>query len=140
MSEKVSVSWLDKMGFEAEVNDHKITLDATPEVGGLDRGPRPKPLMLVALGGCTAMDVVSILAKMRVELKDFKVSVEGEMTDEHPKHFKSMHVTYEFWGKDLPLAKLEKAVNLSEDRYCGVSIVYKKVMKVTSEIIVHNVE
>ncbi len=140
MSEKISISWLDKMGFEAEVNDHKITLDATPEVGGLDRGPRPKPLMLVALGGCTAMDVVSILAKMRVELKDLKVSVEGEVTEEHPKHFKSMHVTYEFWGKDLPLAKLEKAVNLSEDRYCGVSIVYKKVMEVTSEIIVHNVE
>lgn len=140
MSEKISVSWLDKMGFEAEVNNHKITLDATPEVGGLDRGSRPKPLMMVALGGCTAMDVVSILTKMRVDLKDFKVSVEGKLTEEHPKYYKEMNVIYEFWGKDLPLKKLEKAVNLSEERYCGVSVVYKKIMKITSEIIVHNVE
>jgi putative redox protein len=83
------------------------------------------------------MDVISILKKMRVEVKDFDVSVSGDLTEDHPKQFTSMHVTYEFWGKDLPMAKLEKAVSLSEDRYCGVSAIYKKVMEVTSEIIVH---
>ena len=74
---------------------------------------------------------------MRVELKDFNVKVEGELTEEHPKHFHKMHVTYEFWGKDLPMDKLKKAVSLSEDRYCGVSVSYKKAMELTSEIVIH---
>lgn len=135
--QEVSVKWLDQMAFEGEVNGHKIMIDADEAVGGTNRGPRPKPFMLLALAGCTAMDVVSILTKMRVEFKDVKVSVDGDLTEEHPKHFHQMHVKYEFWGKDLPLDKLEKAVNLSEERYCGVSAVYKKVMPVTSEIIIH---
>jgi len=130
----VTTSWLDKMAFESEINGHKIIIDADSSVGGEDRGPRPKPFMLASLGGCTAMDVISILKKMRVEVDDFKVHVEGELTDEHPKQFKKMHVVYEFKGKDLPMDKLEKAVNLSEERYCGVSAVYKKVIEMTSEI------
>lgn len=134
---EIKVSWKEAMSFEGEVNGHKIKLDADEKVGGQNTGPRPKPLMLVALAGCTAMDVVSILKKMRVALDNFDVNVSGELTEEHPKQYKSMHVTYEFWGKDLPMAKLEKAVNLSEERYCGVSAVYKKVMPVTSEIIIH---
>lgn len=134
---EVQVNWIDKLGFTGEINGHKITIDADAKVGGKDRGPRPKPFMLLSLAGCTAMDVVSILEKMRVKLDDFNVKVSGELTEEHPKQYKSMHVTYEFWGKELPMAKLEKAVNLSEERYCGVSAVYKKVMPVTSEIIVH---
>lgn len=135
--QEVFVKWLDQMAFEGEVNGHKIMIDADEAVGGTNRGPRPKPFMLLALAGCTAMDVVSILTKMRVEFKDVKVSVDGDLTEEHPKHFHQMHVKYEFWGKDLPMDKLEKAVNLSEERYCGVSAVYKKVMPVTSEIIIH---
>jgi putative redox protein len=131
---KVNVDWLENMAFEAEVNGHKITLDAHSGVGGEDRGPRPKPFMLTALAGCTGMDVVSILKKMRVEFEGVNISVEGELTDEHPKQYKSMHVTYTFKGTGLPMDKLEKAVNLSEERYCGVSAVYRKVMPVTSEI------
>lgn len=132
--EIVTAKWLNNMAFEAEANGHKIILDAEPEVGGEDRGPRPKPFMLAALGGCTAMDVISILQKMRVNVENFNVHVEGELTDEHPKQFYKMHVIYEFTGKNLPLDKLQKAVELSEDRYCGVSAVYKKVMELTSEI------
>lgn len=135
--QEVSVKWLDQMAFEGEVNGHKIMIDADEAVGGKNRGPRPKPFMLLALAGCTAMDVVSILTKMRVAFKDLKVSVNGDLTEEHPKHFYQMHVKYEFWGKDLAMEKLEKAVNLSEERYCGVNAVYKKVMPVTSEIIIH---
>lgn len=132
--EKITTSWLNNMAFETEINGHKITIDATSEVGGENRGPRPKPFMLAALGGCTAMDVISILKKMRVEVEKFDVTVEGELTEEHPKHFYKMHVTYEFTGKNLPMDKLKKAVDLSEDRYCGVSAVYKKAMELTSEI------
>lgn len=132
--EEVKVNWLENMAFEADVNGHKIILDATEPVGGENRGPRPKPFMLTALAGCTGMDVVSILKKMRIKLDGFNVTVEGDMTDEHPKQFYKMNVIYEFKGKDLPLDKLKKAVSLSEEKYCGVSALYKKVIEVTSEI------
>jgi putative redox protein len=132
--ECITAKWLGNMAFEAEVNGHKIVLDAGPQVGGENRGPRPKPFMLVALGGCTAMDVISILKKMRVEVEKFNVRVEGDLTEEHPKQFYNMHVIFEFTGKNLPMEKLQKAVKLSEERYCGVSAVYKKIIKLTSEI------
>lgn len=136
MAEKevVSTKWLENMAFESEVNGHKIIIDAKSEFGGEDRGPRPKPLMLAALGGCTSMDVISILKKMRVELKSLNVIVEGELSEEHPKRFTKMHVIYEVEGENLPMEKIQKAVTLSEDQYCGVSAVYKEVMEITSEI------
>ena len=136
MENKISVTtdWLEKMAFESEINGHKIIIDAAPESGGEDRGPRPKPFMLAALAGCTAMDVISILKKMRVEPTHFRVKVEGDLTEEHPRHFTKMHVIYEFTGKDLPLDKLQKAVELSEERYCGVSAVYRKALELSSEI------
>ena len=133
-TEVVSTKWLENMAFESEINGHKFIIDAKEEVGGQDRGPRPKPLMLAALGGCTSMDVVSILKKMRVELKSLNVIVEGELSEEHPMRFTKMHVIYEMEGDNLPMEKLKKAVSLSEDRYCGVSAVYKEVMDITSEI------
>ncbi|MFC2105003.1 OsmC family protein, partial [Bacteroidota bacterium] len=120
--------------FESDVNGHKITIDATESVGGENRGPRPKPLMLLALAGCTGMDVVSILKKMRVELDDLSIEVVANHIEEHPKHYDEMKVIYKFWGKDLPKEKLEKAVNLSDERYCGVSAVYKKAIKMSHEI------
>jgi len=122
------------MAFETEINGHKILIDAEPDVGGEDLGPRPKPFMLAALGGCTAMDVISILKKMRVEVKNLNVKVEGELTEEYPRRFYKMHVTYEIEGDDLPMDKVKKAVSLSEDRYCGVSAVYKDALELTSEI------
>jgi len=133
-TEKIKVNWLGNMAFEADVNGHKLIIDANEAVGGENRGPRPKPLMLVALAGCTGMDVVSILKKMRVEVDDFNVIVEGDLTEEHPKQFTQMRVIYEFKGKDLPMDKLEKAINLSEERYCGVSAMYKKAIGITTEI------
>lgn len=132
--QQVKVDWLENMAFEADVNGHQIIIDAADAVGGEDRGPRPKPLMLTALAGCTGMDVVSILKKMRVKLDGFNVTVDGDLTEEHPKQFYKMHVMYEFTGKDLPLEKLQKAVSLSEERYCGVSALYKKAIELTSEI------
>ena len=132
--ELVTTKWLSDMAFEADINGHKMVLDAKPEVGGKNLGPTPKPLMLAALGGCTAMDVISILGKMRVEVEKFNVIVEADLTDEYPKHYNKMHIIYEFTGKNPPKDKLQKAVSLSEERYCGVSAVYKKGMELTSEI------
>ena len=134
MKESINLKWLDKMVFETEIDGHKIKVDAKEEVGGTDQGPRPKPLMMVALAGCTAMDVISILNKMRLDVEIFNVKVEGDLTEEHPKHFTAMHIIYEFKGKDLPMDKLERAVQLSQENYCGVSASYKKAMKLTHEI------
>jgi len=139
MKSTVEINWQEKMAFEVEVAGHKLIIDADEKVGGENKGPQPKPFMLVALGGCTAMDVISILKKMRVDLDDFKVKVEGDTTEEHPKHYNKMKVIYEFTGKNLPKAKIEKAVSLSEERYCGVSASYKKAMELSSEIILNEV-
>lgn len=136
MNNKVNVAWTGDMAFEAEVNDFKIKIDADERVGGKNSGPRPKALSLVSLGGCTGMDVVSILAKMRVKFDDFNVEVEGELTEDHPKYYNKIHVIYTFKGKDLPLAKIEKAVTLSQDSYCGVSAMLGKAAEITHEIII----
>lgn len=134
MKTSVNLQWTGNMSWETELFGHKLILDAGKENGGDDTGPRPKVLMLTALAGCTGMDVVSILKKMRVEIEDLQIIVEGDMTEEHPKYYERMHVIYQFKGKDLPLEKLEKAVGLSEEKYCGVSALYKKAIPVTTEI------
>lgn len=131
---QIFADWQDGMAFEAEVNGHKLMLDADEKVGGTNKGPRPKPLMLVALAGCTGMDVISILKKMRVEPSKFRVWVEAEQTEEHPKHYTAMKVIYEFWGKNLPLESINKAISLSEEKYCGVSAAYRKGMTITHEV------
>jgi len=136
MKNSISLKWIDELAFETELNGHKLVVDAEENVGGKDRGPRPKPLLLVSLGGCTAMDAISILKKMRVQVRDFSVEVEGTLTEEHPKHYTDIHIVYKFWGKDLPMDKLEKAVNLSQERYCGVSYSLKKALRLTFEIVV----
>jgi len=136
MNHNINVAWTGNMAFEAEVNDFKIKLDADESVGGKNSGPRPKALSLVSLGGCTGMDVISILTKMRVKPDYFNVEVTGELTEEHPKYYDKIHLVYTFKGKDLPLAKLEKAVNLSQERYCGVSEMLRKASKITHEIVI----
>jgi putative redox protein len=134
MGTKIECTWKEGMSFEAEVNGFKILLDAEPGVGGLNSGPRPKPLLLVALAGCTGMDVVSILRKMRSEPEYFNVSVEGELTEEHPKYYDKIHIVYELRGKDIDLEQVEKAVNLSREKYCGVNALLQFGAKVTHEI------
>lgn len=134
MNHTVEVNWLDKMAFEADVNDHKIILDADESVGGDNRGLRPKALTLASLGGCSGMDVVSILAKMRVVPEGFAMKITGELTEEHPKVYHTITVVYRFKGKDLPMEKLEKAVNLSQERYCGVSAMLGKAAKIITKI------
>ncbi|MBI4912350.1 MAG: OsmC family protein [Acidobacteria bacterium] len=129
-----SVAWTSGMAFQADLEGFAFTLDALPESGGQASGPRPKGLVLTALAGCTAMDVVSILAKMRVPLEGFRVEVEAPLTEEHPKVFGAVKVRYVFKGKDLPMDKLERAVQLSEERYCGVSAMLRKAAPITSEI------
>lgn len=132
---EVVTTWAGDMAFEAEVTGHKIRIDATPEVGGHDSGPRPKPLILASVAGCTGMDVVSLLKKMRQPLSWFDLKVEGELTEEHPVYYKSIEIVYRFKEADgLEKDKVEKAVNLSQERYCGVSALLKLAVPVTFRI------
>lgn len=137
MKASVKTVYRDGMSFESDIDGHKLIMDAAPEVGGNNNGPRPKPLMMAALAGCTGIDVVSILKKMRVEFDALEIDVESEVTEEHPKHYSSMHIIYKFSGANLDIEKLEKAVSLSQDRYCGVSEVYRKAMPITHEILIN---
>jgi putative redox protein len=132
--DSINIKWNEKMSFTNEVDGHKFIIDAKEDVGGENNGPRPKPLILSALGGCTAMDVISILKKMRVEPDTFNVKVDGELSEEHPKHYYQIKITYELTGENLSVANIKKAVELSEERYCGVSYTLKQAMKLISEI------
>lgn len=134
MKHKVEASWKGKMKFDTEVNGHHFMMDLAGEKGD-DTGPRPKPLMLAALAGCTGMDVISLMKKMRQEVEYFNVIVEGDTEDEQPNAFNRMHVIYEFRGKDLDPEKIEKAIELSMERYCGVSAVYHRAkIQMTHEV------
>lgn len=134
MKHIIDLAWKQNMAFETDMDGHKIVLDTAVDDGGENLGPRPKKFMLTALAGCTAMDVISILKKMKVVPEAFHVVVEADLTEEAPKHYHEMKIVYQFKGKDLPMDKLERAVSLSVEKYCGVSAVYKKVMDVKTEI------
>ena len=138
MKETITTNWLSDLAFEAEVDGHKIYMDSSREHGGKNTGPRHKPLMMVALAGCTGMDVASILKKMKVEFEDFSIEVEGDVTEDHPKRFEGMKVIYRLKGKDINKKSVEKAVNLSATRYCGVSANYEKAFPITHEIIIED--
>jgi putative redox protein len=109
----------------------EVSVDSHVKFGGQGKGPRPKPLLLFSLAGCTGMDVVSLLKKMRVDFTDFKIKVSAELTEDHPKYYHKIHLTYLFSGEDLDAGKIEKAVNLSQDKYCGVSYMLSKTAEIT---------
>lgn len=134
MQHTVETAWKGNMQFDSEVNGHHVMLDAMVESGGQNSGVRPKELLLTSLAGCTGMDVISILRKMRQEPTYFNIRVDAELTEEHPKHYTSMNITYEFRGENLDMEKLKKAVKLSQERYCGVSYMFRQIMKLTFDI------
>lgn len=136
MAATATVTWTEGLAFQVEQEGHGFTLDAAVGPDGGSQGLRPKALLLSALGGCTAIDVVGILAKMRVPIEGLEVRVRAEVRDEHPKVFTGIHVTYAFRGQDLPLEKLQRAVQLSEETYCGVSAMLRPAVPITSEIVV----
>ena len=134
MKHVLDLAWKENLAFECDMDGHHLVIDASKEGGGDDSGPRPKKLMLTALAGCTGIDVIMILKKMHVEPEAFNVIVEGDLTEEHPMRYNRMKVIYQFKGKNLPYDKLEKAVKLSEEKYCGVSAAYRLAMDLSTEI------
>jgi putative redox protein len=134
MTHTISTDWKGDMTYEVETVGGKLTLDATPDENGKARGMTPKYLMLVSLAGCTSMDVTSLLEKMRAQVTDFKIEVEGNLTEEHPKYYDTVKMIYKFKGEDLQKDKIEKAVKLSVDRYCGVYEMFRQFADVSYEI------
>jgi len=134
MQSVIDVKWNGNMRFEANIEDHKIVMDMDEERGGENAGPRPKPLMLASLGGCSGLDVIGILKKMKIRPDYFNMRIEAEQTEELPKRYHKINIIYEFRGDNLPLEKLKTAIELSQDKYCGVSAVYKKSIDISYEI------
>lgn len=131
----LNCTWKNGMAFETEISGHKILMDADDSVGGADTGPRPKPLMLASLAGCTGMDVISILKKMQQPYTYFNIDVEADLTEEHPKQYSAIKVIYEFKQADnLDEKKVQKAVELSQERYCGVSALLRNAIPLDYEI------
>ncbi|MDX9942493.1 MAG: OsmC family protein [Bacteroidales bacterium] len=134
MKRSVELNWVEDLVFEVDTDGQKMMIDANMEQSDKPRGFRPKALMMVSLAGCTAIDVIDILNKMRVPIEGLSISVDGKLRDELPKDYRSMHVTYVFRGKDLSREKLERAVELSKEKYCGVSATLVRAIELTYEI------
>ncbi len=143
MNEIVETTWMGHMAFEATIDGYSIKMDATPDHGGTNFGPRPKPMVLSSLAGCTGMDVVSILKKKRVEFTGFRIKINGEMTETHPKYYNKIRITYEFAGDNFEgnneiYAKIKRAVELSSENYCGVNAMLKNSSEISWEILLKN--
>lgn len=140
MTTKSSTTWIEGLTFDAELGGHHLMLDVPAEAGGKDLGPGPKSLLLAALAGCTGMDVVSILAKMKVGPYTFRMDVEADSTEEHPIVYKEIRLNYIFKGEAIPRDKILKAVDLSFERYCGVSAMLKKAMPIITKVFINDEE
>ena len=132
-----TLNWTEDLAFDVELEGHHFMVDSDAQYGGKDRGPRPKPLLLTALAGCTGMDVASIVAKMHMPFDTFGVEVGGVTNDEHPIVYTGIHIRYIFSGSELDESKIEKAVKLSREKYCGVSAMLEKACEITHEIVLN---
>lgn len=133
---QATVQWQNKMKFSGVAGSgHEVIMDASPDVGGEDTGNRPKEMILHGLAGCTGMDVISILNKMRVSVEDFRVEVKVEQSQDHPKIFEKIHLKYFFKG-NVSEQKVKKAIDLSQDKYCGVSAMLKNSSEITYEYVI----
>ena len=132
----INAKLIGNMAFEMDINGHTVITDATVENGGNDLGPGPKSLLLAGLIGCSGIDIMSITKKMKVELDDFNVEIEAETRDEDPKIYNYIKIIYKFKGKNVPYDKVERAVKLSMDKYCGVSAMLEKAVPITYEVLV----
>ena len=124
---KARVQWLDGRAFVGESGSgHAVVMDGAPESGGRNIGVRPMEMLLLGLGGCTAFDVVMILERMREKVTGLDIALEGERAAEDPKVFTHVKIIYKVTGRNLKPANVERAVNLSAEKYCSASIMFGK--------------
>lgn len=129
---ETKVVWNGKMKFTGNTpSNFSIVMDASSDHGGEDQGARPMELVLVALGGCTGMDVISILQKMKEKVENFEIKISAERAEEHPKVYKKVHLEYILKGENLKEENIRKAIELSQTKYCSVSAILKGTGEVT---------
>ncbi|MGD9880258.1 MAG: OsmC family protein [Reyranella sp.] len=140
MSTTARISWVDGALFVAEGGSgHTLTMDGATDVGGRDLASRPMEVVLMGMGGCTAIDVVAMLKKQRQDIEGVEVSLVAERADEPPKVFISVKVVYTVRGRKLNRALIERAVSLSEDKYCSATAMIRKSAAVSHEIVLEEV-
>ena len=120
---KARVKWIEKMAFVGESESgHAVVMDASPDVGGRNLGPRPMEMLLLGTGGCSSIDVMLILQKMRQAVSDCHVEIEAERAESEPRVFTKIHLHFVVKGKGIKAEAVEKAVKLSAEKYCSASI------------------
>ncbi|MFJ1472939.1 OsmC family protein [Capnocytophaga cynodegmi] len=135
---QVTTIWKGDMLFSSNNPSGKeIQIDAGKENGGKGEGLRPKALMLSALAGCSGLDIASLIQKMKLEVEEFKIETFGELTEEHPQVYHTVRVEYHFSGKNLNKEKLQRAVDLSAEKYCGVMKMFQQFAKVETKAFFH---
>ncbi len=135
---KTRVIWLEDMTYVAQSpSGHAVVMDGPPELGGHNLGPRPMEMLLMGMGGCTAIDVVNILRKARQDLRGCEVQLEAQRADSDPKVFTSIHVHFILTGKNLSARHIERAIQLSAEKYCSASIMLGKTAQITHTFEIH---
>ncbi len=138
---QASVTWQGRMSFVGTADSgFTVPLGTTPAVGGDNDGFRPLELMVISLAGCTAMDVISILHKKRQEVTAFEVRVQAEQASEHPRTFTRMQIEYIFTGRDLNPKAIERAIELSEQKYCPAQSMLSKAVTLEHSYTIHEAE
>ena len=128
---KARIKWLDGRAFVGESGSgHAVVMDGATDAGGRNIGVRPMEMLLLGLGGCTAFDVVMILEKSREKITSCEVELEAERATEDPKVFTHVKLIYKLKGKNLKPAAVERAINLSAEKYCSASIMFGKTAKI----------
>jgi len=135
---KSKVLWKGGMAFTGslESSGYLIPLDSAKAVGGRELGFRPLQLFAVGLVGCTGMDVISILEKKKIEVTDFEVSAEIERAEKHPKVFTKIQLVYKVTGKNIDRKDVERAVELSETKYCPAHAMLKETVEISHNIVI----
>ncbi len=136
----ITTKWKGGMAFESNnPSGLNLTIDAGPDNGGEGAGYRPKALMLSSLAGCSGLDVASLIKKMKLEVADFHIETIANLTDEHPRYYDKVVIEYHFHGKNLKEDKLQRAVDLSVETYCGVMEMFRRFAKLEIKTIFHEV-
>lgn len=138
MGNHIITKWLGNMRFEStNPSGHNLFIDAGPENGGNSEGYRPKALMLSGLAGCSGLDVAALVKKMKLEVDEFQIDIDANLTDTDPKYYDKVVMGFHFYGNDLNEKKLQRAVDLSVEKYCGVMEMFRQFAEVTVETHFH---
>ncbi|MDG1167097.1 MAG: OsmC family protein [Candidatus Thioglobus sp.] len=130
----ISVNWVDGLLMVGKSDSgHTITMDGPPESGGENLGVRPMEMLLLGVAGCTMIDVVTTLKKMRQDLSHCETKINAERATDHPKVFTNIHIQFIVKGKDLDSKKVDKAITLSAEKYCSASIMLGEMATITHD-------